>query len=89
MAAVIPNFVVVKTRGGPGTALSAGYLNPRNAPLLVTDIKQGMPLLHSRDQRPVVDTRARLMEEADLDFMRQFQATSIEAHRTAYKQACG
>jgi hypothetical protein len=78
----LPNFVAIGKR-----SYGSGFLGPRHQPLNVLDPKRGVenlkPLVNARQ----FDQRVGLLEEMEQGFFKNYKASSIKDHKTAYVRA--
>ncbi|QEL14988.1 DUF1501 domain-containing protein [Limnoglobus roseus] len=95
----LPGFVSVAPRGLGTAALSAGFLGPQHAPLVVgtagdtygDDSTGGLQVenlgLPSRVSRHRMDERLTLLSESEADFLTARPGTATASHKTAYERA--
>jgi len=78
----LPNFVAIG--GAPGS----GFLGPKYSPVILngTDFA-GLPDLKPAVPQKMLDEQASLLEELDRSFSQDYQAASINAHKTTYQRA--
>ena len=80
--ATIPNFVTIGNRG-----YGAGFLGPKHQPLLVNDPSRGVQDLAAQVAGGQFDTRVGLLQELEAAFYHDYQADSINDHKTTYARA--
>jgi hypothetical protein len=91
----LPSYVSITPRGLGAAALSAGFLGPRHAPLVVGqgagDSERGLRVenldLPRGVQRPQADERLALMSDLEAEFLRSRPGTGTASHRSAYDRA--
>jgi hypothetical protein len=80
----MPNFVTIGNR-----SYGAGFLGPRHQPLNVVDPVRGVenlkPLAIVNEKQ--FENRVSLLEEMERGFYKDYQAGSIQAHKTTYERA--
>jgi Protein of unknown function (DUF1501) len=78
----MPNFVSIGNR-----SYGSGFLGPKHQPLIVTDPARGVqdlaPLVAARQ----FDNRVSLLQELEAAFYHDYQADSINDHKTTYARA--
>jgi Protein of unknown function (DUF1501) len=78
----MPNYVSIGNR-----SFGSGFLGPKHQPLIVTDPTRGVqdlaPLVSGRQ----FDNRVSLLQELEAAFYHDYQADSINDHKTTYARA--
>jgi uncharacterized protein (DUF1501 family) len=88
----LPNFVCIDAgtdgNNGPGSYRPApGYLGAQHAPLMITDLSQGIPNLQPAVDASAFADQAALLEAAEKQFLERYGIPAAEAHRTSHLQA--
>jgi hypothetical protein len=88
----LPGYVSIAPRGLGTAALSAGFLGPRHAPLVVEGEGDGELRVQDLGLPAGVgpgraDMRRSLLTEMEADFLASRPGTATESHRTAYQRA--
>lgn len=78
----LPNFVSVGNR-----SYGSGFLGSRHQPLVVNDPTKGVENLKPLVASNQFGERVGLLQEMEQAFFKEYQATSINAHRTTYQRA--
>ena len=78
----LPNFVTVGNR-----SYGAGFLGPKHQPLIVTDPTRGVQDLAAAVKGQQFDNRVSLLQEMESAFYHDYQADSINDHKTTYARA--
>jgi Protein of unknown function (DUF1501) len=78
----LPNYVSIGNR-----SYDAGFLPPRNNPLIVNDPARGVQDLAPLVAAKQFDNRVSLLQELEAAFYHDYQAESIDAHKTTYARA--
>jgi hypothetical protein len=78
----LPNFVAVGNR-----SYGAGFLGAKHQPLHVIDPKKGVENLKPAVAAKQFGQRVGLLEEMEQGFLKNYKATSIKDHKTAYLRA--
>jgi hypothetical protein len=83
----MPNFVVLKPGSGSTNGCGGGHLGAGYAPLILKDVARGIENLAPAGEMAAFDRRAALLDQVDREFLRDYQAESIKAHRTVPEKA--
>jgi uncharacterized protein (DUF1501 family) len=78
----MPNFVSIGNR-----SFGSGFLGPKHQPLVVADPTRGVQDLASAVKGNQFDNRVNLLQELEAAFYHDFQADSINDHKTTYARA--
>jgi hypothetical protein len=78
----MPNFVSIGNRG-----FGSGFLGPKHQPLIVNDAARGVQDLASAVSGKQFDNRVTLLQELESAFYHDYQADSINDHKTTYARA--
>ena len=77
-----PNYVTIG-----GRSYGAGFLGPKHQPLIVADASRGVEDLRSTISTGQFDKRVDLLQSMERAFQSDYQADSINDHRTTYERA--
>lgn len=80
--ASLPNFVTIGNR-----SYGSGFLGPKHQPLIVTDPNRGVADLAPLTTTKQFDNRVSLLQELEAAFYHDYQADSINDHKTTYARA--
>lgn len=78
----MPNFVSIGNR-----SYGSGFLGPKHQPLIVQDPVRGVQDLASAVKGAQFDNRVSLLQELEAAFYHDYQADSINDHKTTYARA--
>jgi len=78
----MPNFVSIGNR-----SYGSGFLGPKHQPLVVADPTRGVQDLASAVKGSQFDNRVNLLQELEAAFYHDYQADSINDHKTTYARA--
>lgn len=78
----MPNYVSIGNRG-----FGSGFLGPKHQPLIVTDPARGVQDLAPLVAASKFDNRVTLLQELEAAFYHDYQADSINDHKTTYARA--
>jgi hypothetical protein len=78
----MPNYVTVGNR-----SFGSGFLGPKHQPLIVQDPARGVQDLASAVKGRQFDNRISLLQELEAAFYHDYQADSINDHKTTYARA--
>jgi uncharacterized protein (DUF1501 family) len=78
----MPNFVSIGNR-----SYGSGFLGPKHQPLIVNDPARGVQDLASAVSGKQFDNRVSLLQELESAFYHDYQADSINDHKTTYARA--
>lgn len=78
----MPNFVSIGNR-----SYGSGFLGPKHQPLIVGDPARGVQDLQSAVKGNQFDNRVTLLQELEAAFYHDYQADSINDHKTTYARA--
>ncbi len=78
----MPNYVAIGNR-----SYGSGFLGPKHQPLIVTDPARGVQDLASAVSGKQFDNRVSLLQELESAFYHDYQADSINDHKTTYSRA--
>jgi hypothetical protein len=78
----MPNYVSIGNR-----SYGAGFLGPKHQPLIVQDPNRGVQDLASAVSGKQFDNRVSLLQELESAFYHDYQADSINDHKTTYARA--
>lgn len=78
----MPNFVSIGNR-----SYGSGFIGPKHQPLIVSDPARGVQDLASAVSGKQFDNRVSLLEELESAFYHDYQADSINDHKTTYARA--
>lgn len=78
----LPNYVTIGNR-----SYGSGFLGPKHQPLIVTDPNRGVADLAPLTSMKQFDTRVSLLQELESAFYHDYQADSINDHKTTYARA--
>jgi uncharacterized protein (DUF1501 family) len=78
----MPNFVSIGNR-----SYGSGFLGPKHQPLIVGDPARGVQDLASAVSGKQFDNRVSLLQELESAFYHDYQADSINDHKTTYARA--
>jgi hypothetical protein len=78
----MPNFVSIGNR-----SYGSGFLGPKHQPLIVGDPARGVQDLASAVKGSQFDNRINLLQELEAAFYHDYQADSINDHKTTYARA--
>ena len=78
----LPNYVTIG-----GRSYGAGFLGPKDQPLVITDPARGVEDLRSVVSTGQFDKRVGLLEEMEKAFYHTYQAENINDHKTTYNRA--
>lgn len=78
----MPNFVSIGNR-----SYGSGFLGPKHQPLIVGDPARGVQDLASAVNGKQFDNRVSLLQELESAFYHDYQAESINDHKTTYARA--
>jgi uncharacterized protein (DUF1501 family) len=78
----MPNFVTIG-----GRSYGSGFLGPKHQPLIVGDPARGVQDLASAVNGKQFDNRVSLLQELESAFYHDYQADSINDHKTTYARA--
>jgi hypothetical protein len=78
----LPNYVTVGNR-----SYGAGFLGPKHQPLIVADPARGVQDLAAAVKGQQFDNRVSLLQEMESAFYHDYQADSINDHKTTYGRA--
>lgn len=78
----MPNFVSIGNR-----SFGSGFLGPKHQPLIVNDPARGVQDLASAVSGKQFDNRVTLLQELESAFYHDYQADSINDHKTTYARA--
>lgn len=78
----MPNFVSIGNR-----SFGSGFLGPKHQPLIVGDPTRGVQDLASAVSGKQFDNRVTLLQELESAFYHDYQADSINDHKTTYSRA--
>ncbi|WP_020468242.1 DUF1501 domain-containing protein [Zavarzinella formosa] len=80
--ASIPNYVTIG-----GRSFGSGFIGPKHQPLIVSDPNRGVQDLASQVSTGQFDNRVGLLQELESAFYHDYQADSINDHKTTYARA--
>jgi Protein of unknown function (DUF1501) len=78
----MPNYVSIGNR-----SFGSGFLGPKHQPLIVTDPARGVQNLSPLVANRQFDNRVSLLQELEEAFYHDYQADSINDHKTTYARA--
>jgi hypothetical protein len=78
----LPNYVTIGNR-----SYGSGFLGPKHQPLVVTDPARGVQDLAPLVRGQQFDSRVTLLQEMESAFYHDYQADSINDHKTTYARA--
>jgi len=78
----MPNYVTIGNR-----SFGSGFLGPKHQPLMVQDPVRGVQDLASAVKGQQFDNRVSLLQELESAFYHDYQADSINDHKTTYARA--
>ncbi len=78
----MPNYVAINSR-----SYGSGFLGPKHQPLLITDPNRGVEDLKAIVNGTQFDNRFGLLEKMEQAFHREYDADSINDHKTTYERA--
>ena len=80
--ASIPNYITIGNR-----SYGSGFIGPKHQPLVVNDPSRGVQDLASLVATPQFDKRVGLLQDLESAFYHDYQADSINDHKTTYARA--
>jgi hypothetical protein len=83
----LPNFVLLKPGSGGLRGTGAGFLHPASRPLILRDVAQGIANLRPPGGFEQTQQRFGLLQQADQDFLNEYQAESIRSHLVGARSA--
>jgi Protein of unknown function (DUF1501) len=78
----MPNYVTIGNR-----SYGSGFLGPKHQPLIVQDAARGVQDLAAQVSGKQFDNRVSLLQELEAAFYHDYQAESINDHKTTYARA--
>lgn len=80
--ASIPNYITIGNR-----SYGSGFIGPKHQPLIVNDPNRGVQDLNSLVAASQFDKRVNLLQDLESAFYHDYQADSINDHKTTYARA--